>query len=180
MSPLIFATSTNWAPYSELVHCNWYAFTLLIINTLITSYYCFFPMLSNFLEVMQIRNVGLFVSTVAVLLESLSLKRWFMCRWCVKSRAFQATMLNSYQLLKLWGRTCGHTRDADFNGTVLNHLKEDKFVMINSLFLAKIFSWVRSKCQIYKYTEITMGNCSSQTVPPHWLQVLKVLVTLPF
>lgn len=67
---------------------------------------------------MQIRNVGLFVSTVAVLLESLSLKRWFMCRSRVKSWAFQAPMLDSYQVIKLWGHTRGHTRDADFNGVL--------------------------------------------------------------
>lgn len=68
---------------------------------------------------MQIRNVGLFVSTVAVLLESLSLKRWFLYKSHVKSQAAQTAVLDSYHVLKPWGHTCGHTRAADFCRIVL-------------------------------------------------------------
>lgn len=68
---------------------------------------------------MQIRDVGLFVSTLTVLLESPSLKRWFIYKSCVKSQAAQTAVPESYHVLKLWGRTCGLTRAADFSGTVL-------------------------------------------------------------
>lgn len=65
------------------------------------------------------RDVGLFVSTVAVLLESLSLKRWFIYKSCAKSQAAQTAVPESYHVLKLWGHNCHHTRAADFSGTVL-------------------------------------------------------------
>lgn len=68
---------------------------------------------------MQIRDVGLFVSTVAVLLESLSLKRWFIYKLRMKSQAAQTAVPESYQVLKLWGHTYGCTRAADFSGTAL-------------------------------------------------------------
>lgn len=68
---------------------------------------------------MQIRDVGLFVSTVAVLFENLSLKRWFMYKLCVNSQAAQTAVPESYNGLKRWGHTCGHTRAADFSGTAL-------------------------------------------------------------
>jgi len=42
-----------------------------------------------------------------------------MYKSCAKSQAAQRAVPESYHVLKLWGHTFGHTRAADFSGTVL-------------------------------------------------------------
>lgn len=97
---------------------------------------------------MQIRDLGLFVSTVAVLLENMSLKRWFMYKSCVKSQAAQTAVPEPHHV-------CIKTLGSDFwlpLGTLISvglcrlgqqlnqcQLQAGKYAMINSFSLSKDF-----------------------------------------
>lgn len=59
------------------------------------------------------------MSTVAVLLESLSFKRWSMYKSCVKSQAAQTAVSESLCVLNFEIRLLAVTKGADFSRTVL-------------------------------------------------------------